>query len=80
LRVLRRLPRNADSLSHLSVDRSFGSAALVGALLHVGTVALLVSLARGLLLLFLRLPLFADLLEFCEVRLASYIKGDKVPR
>jgi hypothetical protein len=64
LRVLRRLTRDADSLSHLSIDRSFGSATLVGALLLIGAMALLVGLARSLLLLLLRLPLFSDFLEF----------------
>jgi hypothetical protein len=74
LRVLRRLSGDTDSLSHLSVDRSFGSATLVGTLLNVSAVTLLVGLARGLLLLLLRLPLFSDLLELCKVELASYIR------
>jgi hypothetical protein len=80
LRVLRRLTRDTDSLSHLSVDRSFGSATLVGALLNIGAVTLLVGLACGLLLLLLRLPLLADFFELWEVKLASYIMSVKMPR
>jgi hypothetical protein len=74
LRVLRRLSGDTDSLSHLSVDRSFGGTTLMGTLLNVGAVSLFVGLARGFLLLLLCLPLFSDLLELCEVELASYIR------
>jgi hypothetical protein len=75
LRVLGTLSGNIDSLSHLFVDRTFRCATLLGTLLDVGAVALRIGLARGLLLLLLRLPLFSDLLELCEVELASYIRS-----
>jgi len=64
LGVLRRLSRDTNCLSHLSIDRCLRSASLVGALLHVGPVSLFVGFARSLLLLLLRFPLLADFLEF----------------
>jgi hypothetical protein len=70
LRVLRRLARYTDCLSHLAVDGSLRSTTVVGALLDVSAVSLFVSLARGLLLLLLGLPLFPDLLEFYKIKLA----------
>jgi len=64
LGVLGRLSRDADCLSHLSVNRRLRSASLVSALLHVGPVSLFVGFARGLLLLLLRFPLLSNFLEF----------------
>jgi hypothetical protein len=79
--MLRGLARDADRLSHLSVDRRFRSTTLVSALLHVGPVTLFVSLARGFLFLLLRFPFLSDFLEFCNNRLASYSSKDvKMPR
>jgi hypothetical protein len=78
--MLRGLARDANRLSHLSVDRRFRRASLVSALLHVSAVSLFVGLARGLFFLLLRFPLFSDLLEFCRATLASYSRGVKTPR
>jgi hypothetical protein len=54
----------ADSLSHLSIDGGFtGRATLVHALLGIGSVALIISLALRLFLLLLCLPFLANLFE-----------------
>lgn len=64
LGVRRGLSRDTNGLSHLTVDWSFtGRRTLVGTLLCIDPVTLIVSLALRLLLLFLCLPLFTDLLE-----------------
>ena len=70
LRVCRGLSGDADCLPHLSIDRSFRRTALVSALLHIGAVSLFVGFACSLFLLLLRLPLFADFLEFCDAKSA----------
>jgi hypothetical protein len=64
----RSLSRHTDSLSHLTVNGGLArGSTLVDTLLHVGTVALIVSLAQCLLLLLLCLPLFPDLFELCNI-------------
>jgi hypothetical protein len=64
LRVGRALSWYTDSLPHLTVDRGFTRrTTLMGALLCICPVALVVSLALGLLLLLLCLPLLANFLE-----------------
>lgn len=66
LRMLGRLSRHTDCLSHLSIDRWFTRrSAVVLTLLHIGTVSFVVSLACGFLLLLLCLPLFSNLFELC---------------
>jgi len=74
LGMLRRLTRDADRLSHLSIDRRFRSASFVSALLHVGAVSLFVGFACSLFLLLLCFPFFSDFFELfrsalCAVRL-----------
>lgn len=73
LRMLRSLPGDTDCLPHLSVDRSFGRTTLVSALLHISAVSLFVGFACSLFLLLLRLPLFADFLEFCNAKSVCYV-------
>lgn len=80
LGMLRRLTRDADRLSHLSIDRRFRSASFVSALLHVGAVSLFVGFACSLFLLLLCFPFLSDFLELCKVKLASYIRSVKTPR
>ena len=65
------MPGHANRLSHLPIHGGLGRAAtvvllalLLHVLLHLGAVALVLGLARSLLLLLLGLPLFADFLEF----------------
>tara|TARA_R110002003_G_scaffold127_8_gene11943 strand:- start:8429 stop:8878 length:450 start_codon:yes stop_codon:yes gene_type:complete len=80
---VRSLTRHTDSLAHLSIDRSFtGSSTLMRALLHVGSVTIVIGFALGLLLLLLSFPLLANLLKFYGVvGLALYSGSDKnVPR
>lgn len=73
LRVAGLLARDANGLSHLSVDRRL-STVLVAAALVGSTSAVFVSLALGLLLLLLGLPLFADLFELYNTQtLVPYI-------
>ena len=70
LRVCRSLSRHADSLSHLTVDRSVG-AVVVRSARVASTRTLVVGLAGSLLLLLLSLPLLSDLFEFYVVELAT---------
>jgi hypothetical protein len=66
LRVGRTLAWHTNSLSHLPIDRGFTRrASFMDALLLISPVAFIVGLALGLFFLLLRLPFFADLLEFC---------------
>jgi hypothetical protein len=52
----------------------------MGALLHIGTVALIVGFALRLFLLLLCLPLFADLLELYGIKLAYRRQVEELPR
>jgi hypothetical protein len=66
----RTLPWYTDSLSHLSIDWGFTRrATLMHALLGIGSVTLIVSLALCLLFLLLCFPFLADLFELysCQV-------------
>jgi hypothetical protein len=64
--VPRSLSRHADSLSHLTVDRSVGTVVVRSARV-TGARTLVVGLASSLLLLFLCLPLLSDLFKLYEV-------------
>lgn len=67
LRMLRRLTRNTDSLTHLTIDGGFArSTTLMDALLHIGSMSLLVSFACSFLFLLLCLPFLANFLKFCR--------------
>lgn len=69
--MLWRLTRHTDRLSHLAVYRRLTrSTTLMYALLHIGAVALFISLARCLLLLLLGFPFFAYLFEFYSDRVS----------
>jgi hypothetical protein len=73
LGVRRGLSWHTNSLSHLSVDCRLSFArgtAVMGTLLRIGAVTLIIGLALCLFLLLLCLPLFADLLELCNVKSA----------
>lgn len=78
----RLLAGHTDSLAHLSVDRCFWWAAVVGntlllrVLMHLGALAFVVSLALSLLLLLLGLPFLADLFELCDQM--SVVKIEKM--
>ena len=66
------LPRNPDSLSHLTVDWRLRSVVVRGSRV-AGSLPLVISFAGGFLLLLFGLPLLADLFELCEVvELVSY--------